>query len=267
MIPHSDTITEADLLAHADGQLEKSRREAVEAYLAEHPEKAAEVAAWRAQSEAIGALFNPVVSEAIPPRLNPHRLAHKTRSHDNRHWLQAVAAVLLMVFGISLGWYGRDLVTRPASPTTALMTAALEAHQLFTTQGKHPVEVPGTETAHLTTWLSASLDRRLVMPDLSLEGYQLVGGRILPAASGTTAAQVMYEAANGQRVTLYLTPKTPDQPAANTFAASGDLAALYWANDAVTCTIVGNLSRAEMEAIASDVFKALSWQDADYQFG
>jgi anti-sigma factor RsiW len=45
------------------------------------------------------------------------------------------------------------------------------------------------------------------------------------------------------------------------------LDALYWANSQVTCTIVGDLTRSEMEEIAAAVFAALGWQTNDYQIG
>jgi hypothetical protein len=51
------------------------------------------------------------------------------------------------------------------------------------------------------------LTRRLSVPvklfDLRSEGFELVGGRLLPDANGPSA-QLMYQDAMGQRVTVYL---------------------------------------------------------------
>ena len=50
-------ILEADLHAFADGRLDAARHAEVEAWLATHPDKAAEVANWQRQNEALSALF------------------------------------------------------------------------------------------------------------------------------------------------------------------------------------------------------------------
>ena len=58
--------TEALLLGFADGKLTDAERVAVERYLAQHPDKAAEVAHWQRQNEALHALFDPAAKRARP---------------------------------------------------------------------------------------------------------------------------------------------------------------------------------------------------------
>ena len=57
---------------------------------------------------------------------------------------------------------------------------------------------------HLQTWLSNRVGLKLVAPDLVAEGFQLVGGRLLPAGQGK-AAMLLYEDAKGQRISLFVT--------------------------------------------------------------
>ena len=52
MIDRDSPVTEEELHAYVDGELPADRQEAVAAWLAAHPEQAAQVAAWRAQAEA-----------------------------------------------------------------------------------------------------------------------------------------------------------------------------------------------------------------------
>ena len=51
MTDHHTPVTQDELHAYIDGELPADRRDAVEAWLATHPEDAALVAAWRAQSD------------------------------------------------------------------------------------------------------------------------------------------------------------------------------------------------------------------------
>lgn len=259
-----EKIGEAELMAYVDGQLSDADQAIVESYLANHPEKAALVEEWQLQSTAISALFDPVESEPIPDRLNPHKIAATPKAANTNIWRMAAAAVVLLALGSTFGWVGRDLTLTSVSAPQTLIMAATDAHELFVRQAAHPVEVDGSRSAHLSSWLSANLDRSLTMPDLTAKGFELVGGRLLPGTNGA-AAQLMYESDRG-RITLYLTPKTDAEPKANQFANVAGLSAFYWANDAVTCTIVGDFAETEIKAIAEDVFKALSG-DAEYRFG
>jgi len=263
-----EKIGENELMAYVDGQLSDTDRAIVEAYLADNPEKAEQVAEWQRQSTDIAALFAHVADEPVPDRLDPHRLASAPKAaNDNwfAGWRGIAAALILVVAGSAAGWFGNDAFAPGQSSSDLLIADAFSAHELFAAQQRHAVEVDASERLHLTSWLSASLDRRLVVPDSLPNGFTLVGGRLLPGRD-SAAAQLMYTAGD-RKVTLYLTPRSESDPLQNQFADAGDLDALYWANDAVTCTIVGDLTRVEMEEIASEVFKALSWRDDNYRRG
>ncbi len=259
-----ENIGDTELLAYVDGQLDTGDMMAVEEYLRAHPEAAEKVAAWRRQTAAIRTLFDPVASEPVPAHLSPGHLANHVRKAQRRNWRMAAAAVVVLALGAGAGWYVRGLETPGPQTAGTLISAAVGAHTLYTAQTAHPVEVGAERAAHLAGWLSASLDRRLVVPDLTETGYTLLGGRLLPE-DGSAAAQLMYTSAS-DRLTLYLTPRT-SQPGATEFATRDGTSALYWANDMITCTIVGDLPRSEMEEIASKVFAALDWQDESYRPG
>ncbi len=79
MIDHNITRDEDELHAYVDGELPADRRDAVEAWLASHPEDAARVAAWRAQAEAIRARYGAVIHEPVPDRLTLDRITRRRR--------------------------------------------------------------------------------------------------------------------------------------------------------------------------------------------
>ncbi len=60
-------------------------------------------------------------------------------------------------------------------------------------------------------WLSKRLDRPLKVPALGAQGYELVGGRLLPGDTGARA-QFIYQNGAGQRITLYLGALAPSSP-------------------------------------------------------
>jgi len=62
-------ITEADLQAYADARLSEPRKSQVEAWLAERPEEAERIAAYRRLSEDLRATYDPLLAEAVPERM------------------------------------------------------------------------------------------------------------------------------------------------------------------------------------------------------
>jgi anti-sigma factor RsiW len=252
-------VTRDTLMAYLDGQLDGDARAAVDAWLADNPDAAIELAQLQRQNEAINALFGPVATEPVPPRLNAHRLA---LTQSRRRW-QSVARTAMIVgvlgIGIATGW-----LLRPASDTPALynrlIADAVSAHTVYVAENRHAVEVAGTEADHLTSWLSNRLGTGLAMPDLATAGLSFLGGRLLPAPAipGGRAAQLMYEDSVGERVTLYITPRSGiDGPNLELVRLGGDNA-LYWASATITCTIVGPQSAETLQALADSVFAQLT---------
>jgi len=254
-------VTEADLLAYVDGKLPAADVAAVEAYLAANPARAAEVAHWQRQNEALHALFDPAGHEPVPAHLKPSTIAAGRPANSNFRWSQIAAALVLVLLGGALGWAGRDVVTPTEAASDILIDSAVIAHSLYVKENRHAVEVAAADREHLVTWLSNRVTQPIDPPDLSAEGFQFVGGRLLPPADyGKTgpAAQLMYENAASERVTVYITSALPDRATAYEFTSRGPHEALYWANDKITCTVVGELADAEMKTVATKVYQQLT---------
>lgn len=252
-------ITRDQLMAFVDGQLDPAARAAVEAQVATRPDLAAELAALQRQSDNIRTLFGPVAAEAVPARLATHRIA---LAQTGRRWQalsRAAMVVALIGVGLAAGWVLRPIGSAPAI-YDRLIADAVSAHTVYVAEKRHAVEVAGSDSEHLSSWLSNRLDTTLAMPDLSAVGLTFLGGRLLPAPGipGGRAAQLMYEDAGGARVTLYITPATDvDGPTYETARFGADTA-LYWANDTFTCTIVAARDPEALRAIATAVFSQLS---------
>lgn len=262
MTPRPAHITEDDLHAYVDGLLPAEHVAEVEAWLAQRPDKAAEVALWQRQNEALTALFPPIAPESIPERLKPRQLALRPRG-ITLNWPQmAAAAVIILAIGAGAGWALREFDRPPESD--GLIASAVTAHALYVKENRHAVEVAATDRDHLVSWLSNRVARPITPPDLGAEGFELVGGRLLPAAYDEEevgpAAQLMYQNAANDRVTVYITAAIPNEKSAYEFASRDSLDAFYWSNDRITCTVVGSLPEAEMKAVAKKIYTQLTWR-------
>ena len=253
-------ITEAELHAYFDGVLDPERRPAVEAYLATHPEDADRLESYRGHDMLIRRAYRRLADRPIPPRML-RAMMRQGAAGAGRRWLLpaavVAAAIALFVAGATSGWYGRTLLAPTDPRAHTLVADATAAHLVYAVEVRHPVEVPASEQAHLATWLGRRLAVPLRVPDLSESGYELVGGRLLPAEQGTPAAQLMYQDVGGRRVTLYMRATPGDQQTAFRFAREGGLSAFYWEDGEVAWVLVGELPRARLLELANQVYAAL----------
>ncbi|MEO5807969.1 anti-sigma factor [Devosia sp.] len=255
-------VTHNVLMAYADGRLPPEQIAAVEAHLAANPDAAAEVALWQRQRDAITTLFAPVAAEPVPARLRAARIAAEQNRRSGMNFRWAAAAVVLVGLGIGAGWFVRPLIDRAPSASDILIASAVNAHTVFVGEKRHAVEVWAKEQDHLVSWLSARLDTKIGTPDLAPEGFQLVGGRLLPGDPKTgRAAQLMYENAAAERVTIYITDALPDHASAYQFAAINQTDAFYWANAFITCTVVGSLPDEQMKTVSQSIYRQLTALD------
>ena len=196
--------------------------------------------------------FDPVLTEPIPARmyLQPPL------------WIDHARAAAWVVLGIAIGlmvpYLGLFSSQAPAVAVAApLPVRAARAHLVYTPEVRHPVEVDAKEKDHLVKWLSKRLDRPLKVPALGNDGFELLGGRLLPGNDGPVA-QFMYQDASGKRLTLYVTQRHKgDELTAFRFAREGGVQVFYWIDDDCGYALTGEIDKPTLNRIASSVYKQL----------
>jgi anti-sigma factor RsiW len=253
MIDHLTPVTEDELHAYVDGELPADRRDAVESWLATHPDDAAQIAAWQAQADAIRARYGGVVNEPVPTALKLDRLARDGRRASV--WMTVAAALIAFVLGSGVGWTARD-ASRAVAPAhgDAFASEALTAHKLYIAEVRHPIEVRAGES-HLVPWLSKRVGTSLRAPDLKTFGLKLLGGRLLPGPSGP-AALFMYEGANGERWTLYSSSQRQPQSAFR-YTVLDKYAAVHWVESDIGFVMSGPADRDRLGKIAHSAYEQM----------
>jgi anti-sigma factor RsiW len=105
---------------------------------------------------------------------------------------------------------------------------------------------------------SARLGMPLRVPQLSADGFALVGGRLLPGESGPVA-QFMYEDGSGKRLTLYVRADAAEnRETAFRFALEGKVGVFYWLDGKLGYAISGELPREKLLNIAESAYKQLN---------
>ena len=194
--------------------------------------------------------FDTVLTEPIPARMYLKRPA----------WLDYARAAMLVAVGIAIGLAVPFL--RTPAPSVAAFAAPLpvraaRAHLVYSPEVRHPVEVEAKDKDHLVKWLSKRLGTNLRIPILANEGFELLGGRLLPGNDGPVA-QFMYQEASGKRLTLYVTrPHKGDGVTAFRFAQEGPVSVFYWIDRECGYALSGEIDKPTLARVATSVYKQL----------
>lgn len=259
-------VNEDELHTLLDGRLDAVARTDLEARLAGDPAAQATLQAWQRQQAALRGLHQSVLQEPVPASL---RAAATRASHARdqmQHWwrLGGMAAGVVLAFG--LGWlthgqFERSTTWARVQPARDFIHQASLAYAVYAPEVRHPVEVTSSQEEHLVQWLSKRLGRPLKLPRLNEQGFDLVGGRLLPGDDGARA-QFMYQNARGERVTLYL-GSTPAQVQAGSgatefrFSSDGPVPSFYWVDEGYAYALSGPLSRQALLQLAQQVYHQL----------
>ncbi len=297
------------LSAWLDGELDPAAEAELQAWLRDHPDDAARARLWAADRDALRARFDPVLDEPVPDRLEqaawrpvdarPAPGGPARWSGPGAAWrLAAVVAGAFVLGGLAgaliagrLGGNRVDLAGGAGSgavvggaplagaPAGWVQRAAV-AHSVYVPEVRHPVEVAiagrsgddaKAQEEHLARWLTKRLDRPVKLFDLRAQGYELVGGRLLPDAAGPSA-QLMYQRIGGpadSRVTVYLRKPDAATPAAFRYEQQGPLGMFYWVDGggsaasgplepgagATGYALVGALPREKLLALAEAIYR------------
>jgi anti-sigma factor RsiW len=273
-------FTDTTLNAWLDGELPADQRAEVDAWLRDHPEDAARVRLWAADGEALRTRLDPVLAEPVPQRLSQLVLNAVTATTpawvaDGR-WRWAAALALFVLGGATGAALMWRLQPAPAglaaaNAPTAWVQRAVLAHSVYVPEGRHAVEVKAQEE-HLSRWLTRRLDVPVKLFDLRAQGFELVGGRLLPDGAGPSA-QLMYQAIAGPaadasggaakplRVTVYLRKPDSSTPASFRYEQQGELGMFYWVEGQsphggpTGYALVGALPRERLLALAEAIYR------------
>lgn len=268
LIPHP--LTEDEIHALVDGQLSASEQAALQARLALDPQAQATLQKWQRQRQLLRGLHGELLDAPVPAALLRTAEQSAASQQEITRWWRwgGMAAAVLLAFGV--GWFSHTLWQLGApSPALAKAAAARDfarqaglAHVVYTPEVRHPVEVSAAEQEHLLQWLSKRLGRPLKIPHLGAQGYELVGGRLLPGDAGARA-QFMFQNAAGTRITLYL--GALDKSAGSVqaretgfqFVMDAPVPSFYWIDQGFGYALAGPVPRDTLMQLAQAVYRQL----------
>jgi len=260
-------IQEDDLHAYVDNQLSADKVEAVEALMRKDPNIAEQVLEWQKQNNEIAKLFENRDFTEIPDQLNLEKLKKKPnkkliktedRQRKSTPWFYSMAASLfLMVISGSIGWFAHDLSQPLSQNTKNFVNSAISAHEVYSVEVLHPVEVKANQKDHLVAWLSKRINHTFTAPNLKEYNYSLLGGRLLAMKKGKPGAQLMYENPEGKRVTLLISKNKTYHDQSFHLKKVDNINAFYWMDSKVAYSLTGEVNSKFLRDISTSIYQQL----------
>ena len=234
-------LTDNDLHAYVDGQLEPERRREVEAFLSRSPHYAALVEDYRRQRILLHRLYDGIEEGELPTEITSlaataDRALRVSRLVRTTTRGAAVCGAIALVAGTIL-YTAPTFNQQTADPLVDFRRQAIAAHLAL---GDDPLTTdPAVEGASLT------------VPELDAIGLIPVTRRLLQTSSGA-ALQIIYADNDNTRVTLYAQSVDGEiQDAA--FAAEDGVGQIFWRDSGVAFSLLGMPDEERLSRIADAI--------------
>jgi anti-sigma factor RsiW len=250
--------TVRDIHMALDGEMPAEERKAFEIWLAANPDMKALSARFAADAKRLRETFAGILNEPVPDRLTGQVTGGRPRSVSwLPSWRTAAAAVVIFAIGVAGGYFAatEGLLSR-AQGENQLAENAIGAYVTYSADRAHAVEVGASDKSYLENWLSKRTGLKLVAPDLTAEGFELLGGRVLPAEQ-RPAALLVYKNQAGRQVSIYVTAEGEAKTKGTYTQAAGGPTAIYWLDKDYGCAIVSSLPEEQLSKVARSAWRQL----------
>lgn len=240
-----------EIHAYIDGQLDDARRRAFEDALGVDPSLAAQVAAYRSDKEMLKRVYGSLDRRPLPQKWIVR--ANRFSFGPAVSWRMVGSIAAALVVGI----IGIVSVQRlQVSRSNEIVQAAFEAR---TTDAEAEQTIAVRNAADVQNYdrtLSNALEMPVKVPDMRRMGYRLTGIRFYGSSSVKGAAELSYEGPQNQLFTLYVR-RSDGTIRFDQFERRG-LKVCVWQDEALGTVMIGNVSVAAMQRLASLAYTGLA---------
>jgi anti-sigma factor RsiW len=253
----ADPITEADLHAFIDGQLEAARRIEVEDYLARHPDVAAQVMADLRVRDMLQLAFTDA-----PARPSLRLLEAARRLERSFAWRRIglpVHQAAAIAFLIGLGWVAHDRTgvfeisdTEAAPRPPAFVVDAQHAHETAQLRARMVSQV-ATPVYHTAEILK---ETGITLPALPAS-WRVADLQVFPSHEGHSI-EVSLEAPSLGRMSLFAAQAPASGTTAPTLARSSANPTVYWQSGSLAYALTGSAPEPALKQAALKLSHSLN---------
>lgn len=239
-----DPVTDFEIEAYIDGELDTERRMAVEDHLSRHADVAARVMADLKVRSALRLVLQQ--REHLPDMLTDRAETLRQRLARRRWRLSALMGLSTMGMAatgaaLMLAWPSLH------GDVPAYVGDAVMSHRVGLLRAAMTSQV---ETPHFDA-REMQKSTRIRMP-VPLRGWRVTDVQLFPSDAGP-ALQFMIHTSAGEVMSMFATPTTSRATTRPVAVQRGDTAAAYWNRDGVAYALIGSLPPTELDRAADDI--------------
>jgi anti-sigma factor RsiW len=249
----TEPISEYDLMAYVDDQLDAQRRIEVEEHLSRHPQLAAQVMDDLCRRDELRLALTEMAAEApfdraiLPVERLGRRLSLRIALHRSR---RAIAASVLIGAGwlahATFGGLGADPASAAHIPPV-FAGEAVEAHRLALVEDADP----SIKAATASTGVAGTVS--IPMPHLP-DRFAPVTSHVVPFNNGT-AVQMLFHAKGGEPLTLFAAETDSFSIAPPSADEVDGVTVVYWQSGWYAYVLGGSRDRDDLLTLAGQIIR------------
>ena len=165
---------------------------------------------------------------------------------------QKAAMFILLGVGVLMGYSANQMVEKVFGKTTLnINQIAVQAHQVYSKQDNHIVELNAIDQGQIEAWFSNSIKYGFKVPNLQKFGLEFVGAR-LTVAEATPAAYLLYIDDDDKQLAFFTTRSKSNNNGANQIKKLN----LYtWHKDGFGYVLLGKVSQTNLQKMGDYLSK------------
>lgn len=247
-----ENITDYDLHAYVDDQLDAHHRQRVEQYLDRNPNAAERVRDYMSYNDLLKQTYDDIGREQVPHRLVS--VLYRTQKSVFPIIMKTVAVLVLCLVSASGGWFS----AQQSQPEGQVMAAAdsdvvgrfLQQVSLNTLQ--KPDEMldinAGIKTDPLN-FLTQKVALEMQAPDLTAAGYSIQGRRLITGGE-QEFVELSYANGAGETVKLYMKTRWDKEIPEIKFNRQDNHGIAFWQEGPLVYALRGNMNETEATRLA-----------------
>jgi anti-sigma factor RsiW len=247
-------ISDEELHAFIDGELDDARARSVAAMIAASPELTELTDQYGADKALIARIYGPLIDRPVPlSMMRP--LAREKPASRNRPAARIISAVAAIAAMIMVAWVGYPIIS-------GAMIEPLVADALAVRKGDVHADRQFTGSQIATSdardrLAETALAVPVKVPNLEKSGYVLAAVTVYPDHGNRQSLQLSYRGRNGELFTVYMRPTA----GADRFELTrrGDMQICVWQNDNLSVVMLGEMSARDMLRVATSTYADLDF--------
>jgi anti-sigma factor RsiW len=251
-------ITEEELHAFIDGEVEPQRAAQIATAVQSDSTLARQIAAFREDKLRLRQAYSPIANAPLPEKWLDLIDQHAREKRIRRSWphipqqaLAAAAAILLLIVSLGLS---REFLRLPNEEQIINEALAARDHSVQPERSFTAADFARADKG--ATLLTAALASKVNAPNLTRMGYRLESVRIYPGRPGSKAVELDYRNMRNGLFTLYL--RRPSSPPRVDIVERGRLRICLWQDDELGAVMAGEMPAGEMARLASLAYSGLT---------